>query len=61
MAAATRYARSDSGSRMGVAESWQVRSEAATVAGPQPLTCGNVVELWFRRLVRFVRDEEAAG
>jgi hypothetical protein len=51
---------SGSGSRMGAAAIWQMRPDAVIVALSMPLTCGNVIELLFRRLERSVRDEEAA-
>ena len=50
-----------SGSRMGAAAIWQMRPDAVIVALSMPLTCGNVVELRFRRLERSLRGEEAAG
>jgi len=37
---------SDSGSGMGAAGCCQLRSEAVTVPGWMPLTCGNVVQQW---------------
>jgi len=54
--AATRQAMSDSGSGLGAATCWQVRSDAVTVR-VTVLSCRNVIEQRLCRRARLVRIE----
>ena len=59
--AATRQAMSDSGSGLGAATCWQVRSDTVTVPVSPSLSCRNVVGQRLCRRARLVRKRRAAG